>query len=139
MEQKRLQIADDVERLTLQAKGAQKEIAEDAKNSAKSAATDVKGAVQGLREDAKSIVSNARQDTTDTAKQKARSAAQAADPRKVVREQPMAALAAGVGIGVLVSLVLLPRRKRYEFRSFPVQPGRYAVEHRYEPTRNDLP
>lgn len=115
LNQQRVAIGRDVERVTARAREARQGLASQAKRTTERVKNDATKAFKNLSADARDVAAHARTDTTDIAKEKVRQAghraAEAVDPRPVVREQPIIGLAAGIGVGFALAMLAVPRRK----------------------------
>lgn len=115
LNQQRVAITRDLERVTARAREARQGIASQAKRTTERVRNDASKAFKNLAGDARDVASRARWDTTQVAKEKVRDAghraAEAVDPRPVVREQPIIGLAAGVGVGFALAMLAVPRRR----------------------------
>lgn len=121
LEQQRVAMSRDVEKIARDTKAARGEVGTSAKRTVQALKDDAKGAVRHLRDDARNVASEAGSDTKSMAKERvvhgAKRAVMAADPRPFVREQPLVGLAAGIGLGLLASLFFGTRKPRvvYEY------------------------
>lgn len=106
LEKQRDKMAQDMTRLTGQAKEVQHDIGQDAKNAARRAKEEAKSAVRELAGDAREVVSQAGSATFTAAKEKVafavRKTGDKLSPRRVAREQPWLAL----GLATLAGFAL---------------------------------
>ncbi len=114
LDQKRLQLADDAERLADKAQNLKGELLEEAKVAADRAKSDTKTTVRELSHDAKNIVAGVKNDTKTMAREGVRSAAQttseALNPKRIARENPLLAFFSAVAAGFLIARMMPSRR-----------------------------
>ena len=103
LDQKRLQIADDAERLADKAQKMKGELRGEAKVAADRAKIDTKTTVRELTNDAKKIVSGVKADTKKMAREGVRTAAQntseALNPKRIARQSPALAFLGALTAG----------------------------------------
>jgi ElaB/YqjD/DUF883 family membrane-anchored ribosome-binding protein len=115
LERQRVAMTRDVEKIARDARSARGDLTTSAKHTAAALRDDAKGAVRQMSDDVRQVAAEAGSDTTSLARQRlvsgARATAQAADPRRFVRERPVAGLVVGLGLGLAASYLLGSRRR----------------------------